>query len=88
MVLPQHLSQSIERTNVAFEGLSHPLRIVAVDPDPPPPQEPTAAKITVETAHNGATHRATCVIPLSELGDERHVATTLAECMRGVLAGG
>ena len=81
MDLPDHLKRSIENTHVAFEGLSHPLRVVSVDAEPP------AARITVETVHNGETKRACCPVDSSALEDERQVVLTLAERMRGVLSG-
>jgi len=87
MDLPQHLIRVIESTHVAFEGLSHPLKVVSVDPDPPPPHEPRATMITVEIEHNGETKRASCTLNRSRLEDEREVVTTLAERMRGVLTG-
>ena len=82
--LSPHLIRSIESTHVAFEGLSHPLRVVSVDPEP---EEPRAALITVETTHNGEAKRASCAISPAVLDDEREVVTTLAECMRSVLCG-
>lgn len=86
MDLPTHLRQIIETTHVAFEGLSHPLRVVGTDPDPPPPQEPRAVRITVEAVHNGEPKHAACEFSLPALGDEHHVATTLALTMRNALA--
>jgi hypothetical protein len=82
--LSPHLIRSIESTHVAFEGLSHPLRVVSVDPEP---AEPRAARITVETTHNGEARRTSCAIPPAALDDEREVVTTLAESMRGALCG-
>ena len=87
MNLPPDLLRAIESTHVAFEGLSHPLRCVGAEQDPPPPREPQVVDVTVESAHNGHTRRATCRFPASQLQDERHVATSLAETMREVLAG-
>ena len=87
MDLSPHLIRSIENTHVAYEGLSHPLRVVSVDPEPEAAPEPRAARITVETTHNGEARRASCAIPPAVLDDERQVVTTLAECMRGVLSG-
>jgi hypothetical protein len=86
MHLPEHLIRSIETTHVAFEGLSHPLRVISIDPEPTG-KEPHAALITVETTHNGETRRASCAIAPPVLDDERQVVTTLAECMREVLCG-
>ena len=86
MELPAHLIRSIESTHVAFEGLSHPLKVISVDPEPPS-GEPRAALITVETTHNGEARRASCAIAPPMLDDDREVVTTLAERMRGVLTG-
>ena len=86
MTLPPHLVHAIESTHVAFEGLSHSLKLLAVDADPPPPQAPTGAVLTVETTHEGRSHTVSCVIPLSTLEDDRQVATTLAATMREALA--
>ena len=85
--LSRKLIEAVESTHVAFEGLSHPLRLVGAEPDPPPPGAAEAATLTVETTHNGEPRRATCRVGLSALADERHVATALAETMREVLAG-
>ena len=88
MDLPSHLRQAIETTHVAFEGLSHPLRVIGTEADPPPPREPEALRITVEAVHNGEPRHATCAFSVPTLDDERHVATTLAETMRNALSEG
>ena len=87
MTLSPELLRTIESTHVAFEGLSHPLRCVRAELDPTPRRETEAVSVTVEAAHNGEAWQATCRFPLSSLSDGRHVATTLAETMREVLAG-
>jgi hypothetical protein len=87
MELPHHLIRSIENTHVAFEGLSHPLRVVNVDAEAASSEGPPAAVITVETSHNGEPRRASCAITPIVMEDEREVVTRLAECMRTVLCG-
>ena len=87
MELPRELVQAVESTHVAFEGLSHPLRLVSVEPDPPASGAPVTATLTVETTHDGQPRRAACRVDVSALADQRQIATALAETMREVLAG-
>ncbi len=87
MDLSPELLRTIESTHVAFEGLSHPLRCVGAEVDPTAPKENAVVNVTVEAAHNGEPRRVTCRFATSSLDDERHVALTLAETMREVLAG-
>ena len=83
MELPGHLRQAIESTYVAYEGLSHPLRVVHVDgPDA------GTLRITVEAAHNGTAHHVTAPFDQAAVEDERAVATRLAELMREALSRG
>ena len=86
MDLSPELLRSIESTHVAFEGLSHPLRCIGAELDRTA-RESEAVTVTVESAHNGESRRATCRFDRSKLDDERHVAIALAETMREVLAG-
>jgi hypothetical protein len=87
MDLTHHLRQAIERTHVAFQGLSHPLRIVTSAPDSASPQPPHGLKIDVETEHEGSTRRASSTFTRAELDDEQHVVTTLAAAMLSELQG-
>jgi hypothetical protein len=87
MDLSPELLRSIESTHVAFEGLSHPLRCVGAELDGSGHDETKVVNVTVEAAHNGEPRRATCRFDMSRLDDERHVAISLAETMREVLAG-
>lgn len=72
---------------MAFEGLSHPLKLVNADAAPASSHAPPEVLITVETTHNGEARRASCAIAADVMDDEREVVTRLAECMRSVLAG-
>ena len=83
MQLPPHLVSAIKSTHVAFEGLSHPLRIVSVDPAKT--GEAGTIEITVETSHEGRTVQ--CVRPFrpGELNDEKRVTAALADAVRAEL---
>lgn len=84
MELKPHLKHAIESTYVAYEGLSHPLRVVGTEPALASDAE--VVHVTVEAVHNGEPRRASCAFDGASLDDERHVATTLAERMREALA--
>lgn len=86
MHLSPELLRAIESTHVAFQGLSHPLRCIGAEL-PAQPRNPQVVDVTVEAAHDGQPQRATCRFAVSQLDDERHVATALAEAMREVFAG-
>lgn len=87
MELPASLVTAIERTHVAFQGLSHPLRLVSVEADSPAPPRASAVTIVVETTHEGHASRARCRFSPEELADERHVVEMLGARMRAVLTG-
>lgn len=87
MELAPELVAAIESAHVAFEGLAHPLKVVGVEPDKLPPITTTRVKITVETAHNGTTKRASSVIVFDSLADVADVVKSLGHAMHGVLAG-
>ena len=83
MHLPPHLASAIEATHVAFEGLSHPLRIVSVDHT-----ESSAGRtieITVATSHEGRTIHAARRFGSDDLADEKQVTATLADAVRAEL---
>ena len=82
MHLPPHLVTAIETTHVAFEGLSHPLRVVSVDRT-----DLTAGtiEVTVATSHAGRTVHASRQFGRDELDDEKQVTAALAEAMRAEL---
>ena len=88
MELPRSLVAAIESTHVAFEGLSYPLRLVSVEPDPPPPLERTGAKLTVETVHAGTGRQVVTRLSAEQLKDEAHVVEVLATAMRNLLTDG
>ena len=80
MHLPPHVVTAIESTHVAFEGLSHPLRIVSVDP-----AGSAAAgtiEITVATSHEGRTVQCVRRFGPDELKDEKQVTAMLADAVR------
>jgi hypothetical protein len=83
MQLPPHLVSAIESTHVAFEGLSHPLRIVGVD------QAGSGAagtiEITVATSHGGRAVQCVCPFRPDELTDEKRVTAALADAVRAEL---
>ncbi|CAN5703206.1 hypothetical protein BH24ACI5_BH24ACI5_17350 [soil metagenome] len=81
MDVPHALVTVIESTHVAFEGLSHPLRLIRVDPDPLPPLEARGADLTVETLHNGKVSHAHHRFGFHELDDPKHVVSELANAM-------
>jgi len=81
MEVPQALVTVIESTHVAFEGLSHPLRLIRVEPDPSPPLEARGADLTVETVHNGRVSQAHHRFRFHELDDPKHVVSELASAM-------
>jgi len=87
MELPATLVAAIESTHVAFQGLSHPLRIVSVEADSPLPPGAEAVTITVETRHEAHASRAQRRFTPAELADERHVVEMLGAAMRAVLTG-
>ena len=87
MELSPDLVRAIESTHVAYQGLSHPLRLVGAERESPDTSASTTVKVTVESAHDGTSRRATCRFTASGLDDKRNVATALAETMREVLAG-
>lgn len=87
MELPRSLAAAIESTHVAFEGLSYPLRLVSVQPEPPPPAAPTGAKLTVETVHAGTPRQVISPIASEQLKDEALVVEVLASAMRNLLTG-
>lgn len=84
MELKPHLKHAIETTYVAYEGLSHPLRVVSTEPVTP--SNTARVSVTVEAVHNGEPCRASCAFEAARLDDERHVATSLAQRMREALA--
>ena len=83
MHLSQHLVTAIEGTHVAFEGLSHALRIVSVDEIGAPASG--AVEITVATHHNGRTVHAAHRFGSGELADEKQVTAVLADAVRAEL---
>lgn len=88
MDITPHLRQAIESTHVAFQGLSHPLRVVAITSEPAAGAGLAGARIIVETAHNESTQQATAAFTRAELNDEKHVLTTLAAAMLAQLQSG
>ena len=82
MQLPHALIVAIESAHVAFEGLSHPLRVVSVEPNLPP-QGRTV--VTVETVHNSEPVRIVCHFTDEDLADGPHVVDTVGTTMRGAL---
>ena len=83
MHLPQHLVTAIEGTYVAYQGLSHPLRIVSVD------QAGSSTggtiEVTVATSHEGRTVHASRRFERDELNDEKQVTAMLADAVRAEL---
>jgi hypothetical protein len=78
-----HLVAAIESTHVAFEGLSHPLRIVSADRD-----ESAAGvtiEITVAASHEGRTVHCVRRFGAGELEDEKRVTAMLADGIRAEL---
>jgi hypothetical protein len=86
--LPRSLVAAIESTHVAFEGLSYPLRLVSVKPEPPPPALPTGAKLTVETVRAGTPRQVISALNSEQLKDEALVVEVLASGMRALLTEG
>lgn len=82
MHLPPHLVTAIETTHVAFEGLSHPLRVVSVDRAG---SSEGTIQVTVATSHAGRTVHAARRFGPDELDDEKQVTAALAEAMRAEL---
>lgn len=85
MELPHPLVSAIESAHVAFEGLSHPLRVVSVDPEPGPPAARTGSAVTIETIHNGQPKRVVCRFTDQELQAQPRVVDTVASAMRAAL---
>src|SRR5688500_14842549 len=85
--LSAELVSLIESTHVAFEGLSHPLRLVNVVLVPPPPMRSLSMSLTVEVTHEGVVSRGECVIGLDNIKDHQYVVEALAMTMRDVLTG-
>lgn len=83
MNLPAHLVTLIEGTHVAYEGLSHPLRIVSVDRAGSSGGE--AIEIAVATSHEGRTVHASRRFDPDELNDEKQVTAVLADAIRAEL---
>jgi hypothetical protein len=83
MQLAPHLVSAIESTHAAFEGLSHPLRIVSVD------HAGSGAagmiEITVATSHEGRQVQCARRFRPDELEDEKQVTATLADAIRAEL---
>jgi len=88
MELPHSLVIAIESAHVAFEGLSHQLRVVSVDPDPAPPATRAGLTVTVETTHNGEPKRVTCRFRDQDLEKPPQVVDTVASAMRATLLAG
>lgn len=85
MELPHPLVSAIESAHVAFEGLSHPLRVVSVDPEPGPPAARTGVAVTVETTHNGEHKRVVCRFTDQQLQAQPEVVDSVASAMRATL---
>ena len=85
MPLPGALVALIEATHVFSAGVSYPVRLVSVQPAPPPPHEPHTLMITVETRHRGAVYRAECVVAASDISDYRRVVERIAGCVGAAL---
>ena len=85
MELPHPLVSAIESAHVAFEDLSHPLKVVSVDPEPAPPASRTGVAVTVETIHNGEHKRVTCRFTDQQLGAQPEVVDAVASAMRATL---
>ena len=84
MQLPPHLVSAIESTHVAFEGLSHPLRIVSVDQAGPGAEG--TIEITVGSSHEGRPVQCVCRFGPDELQDEKLVTAALADAVRAKLS--
>ena len=82
MELSHSLVVAIETAHVAFEGLSHPLRVVSAERHPTP-EGRTA--VTVETTHNGDARRVICHFTDKELSDEPGVVDAVGATMRTAL---
>lgn len=88
MELPHSLVSAIESAHVAFEGLSHPLKVVSVDPDPAPPAAQAGLAVTVETRHNGEQKRVVCRFSNEDLEAQPAVVDSVAGAMRATLLDG
>jgi len=82
MELPHSLVVAIESAHVAFEGLSHPLKIVSVERHPAPHGR---TAVTVETIHSGEPIRIVCHFTDQDLSDQPHVLDTFGATMRSTL---
>ena len=88
MELPQSVVAAIESAHVAFEGLSHPLKVVSVDRGPTMPGGRSGLAVTVETTHNGAQNRGVCTFSDDDLETPPRVVDTFATAMRASLLEG
>jgi hypothetical protein len=88
MELPASLVTAIESAHIAFEGLSHPLKVVSVDPDPAPPEVRSGLAVTAEITHNGEHKRVVCRFSDDELAAEPQVVDRIATAMRATLLDG